>query len=129
MLIKTISYKLNSADPLWKLIPIQLDSAIYTENSSTVRQGTLIEATCTAYVPHISLERDTEMNQLASLGGLFILKTINNEFFSLGTQNLKASFSFTKLDGDKPGSKSGYNIRVFFKTPVTSIFKSFLSPE
>lgn len=127
MLIKQITYKVDSKDSDWKSIPIQLDSVIYSETNTAVRQGNLLEAVCTAYVPHVTIERDADFNQIAAKGGLFILKTVADEFYHLGVQKLKASFTYTKVDGDKPGSKSGYNIRISYKTSPTEIFKSLLS--
>jgi hypothetical protein len=125
MLIKTIAYKFASSDLAWITIPVQTDSAIYRESTSAVRQGTLIDVACVAYVVDISMSKDALYQKLSSLGALFLLVTHTGDKYYLGTDTLKASFTSEKLDGDKPGSKSGYNIKIALKSMPDALFKSF----
>ena len=125
MLIKTIAYKFASSDLAWITIPVQTDSAIYRESTSAVRQGTLIDVACVAYVVDISMSKDALYQKLSSLGALFLLVTHTGDKYYLGTDTLKATFSYEKLDGDKPGSKSGYNIKIALKSTPDELFKSF----
>jgi hypothetical protein len=124
MLIKTIAHKLASIES-WINIPIQIDSAIYREISLPVRQGNLIEVQCSAYIPTISMLKDALYQKLSAVGALFLLVTHTGDKYYLGTDTLKATFSYEKLDGDKPGSKSGYNIKIALKSTPDELFKSF----
>jgi len=127
MLIKTIAYKLALSDLNWIHIPIQIDSAIYREVSSLVRQGTLIDIQCTAYVPTLYVSRDVLYQKLSASGALFLLITNTDHKYYVGTDFLKATFTYEKLDGDKPGSKSGYNIKIALKSTPDALSKSFVS--
>jgi len=125
MLIKTIAYKFESKDTNWIMIPVQIDSAVYHENSSSVRQGSLLNAQCTAYSPSLKMWKDSLFQKLTALGGLFLLVTHTSDKYYLGTDTLKATFNYEKLDGDKPGSKSGYNIKIELKTTPDALYQSF----
>jgi hypothetical protein len=125
MLIKTIAYKLASSDLSWINIPVQTDSAIYRETTSAVRQGNLIDVLCSAYIPEISMVKDALYQKLSAVGALFLLVTHTGDKYYLGTDTLKATFTSEKIDGDKPGSKSGYNIKIALKSMPDALFKSF----
>lgn len=127
MQFKIIAYKLSSSETSWKLIPIQAESVTYSESDSSVRQGNLIEVNCTAYVPGITMARDSEFQKLSALHGMFLFVTVAGDKYYVGTSGCKALFSYEKLDAGKPGSRSGYNIKIYLKSAPDQLFKSFAS--
>jgi hypothetical protein len=125
MHIKSLSYKLNSADAFWKKIPFRQDSLVFLHKSDPVRQGNLNEVLVTAFVPFHSEQKDNDFTKLSSLHGLFALTSFNNDTLFIGTDNCKAAFTFEKTATGKPGSAEGYSIKIHLKSTPEQSLQSF----
>ncbi len=125
MLISTVAYKINSSDYNWTKLPIQNSSIQFSEKSKQNRPGTTFPLTIMGYIPHITNERDEEYARLAAAGGLFLLMNANGDRYYCGNDALRANFEYEKVDGGKPGSKSGYQFEITLFSPDAALFQSF----
>ncbi len=122
MLIKKIAFRFISTEP-WTEIPFQNGSAKMVESNSISPAGTLFALNVNAYVAHISDEKDAHYAKLATGGGLFLLLTQEGHNYRIGSLELRASFTYERMDGGGAGSKSGYNISINYKGPKAATFK------
>ncbi|MDA3943692.1 MAG: hypothetical protein PF694_09165 [Bacteroidetes bacterium] len=125
MLLKTIAYKFASSDPEWTAIIFQKNSAIFSETVKTTRSGDLFNCEISAYCPHLSAIKDESFRKLTAAGALFVLENVTGDLHYIGSDTMRALFEFTKMDGDKPGSRSGYLIKISYVSAIASAFKSF----
>lgn len=125
MLIKKIQFKLQTSDPEWTEIVFQKNSAIFRERPSRERPGNLYTIELTAYCPHISPEKDQLFLMLLEVGAIFAVTKIDDSGYIFGSDSMRALFFYNKLDGDKPGSKSGYDIKISHISAFPSTLASF----
>jgi hypothetical protein len=125
MLLKTIAYKFASSDPEWTAINFQKNSAIFSETVKPTRSGDLFNCEISAYCPHLSDIKDKLFQKLTAAGALFVLGNVSGDLHYIGSDTMRALFGFTKMDGDKPGSRSGYQIKISYVSAIPSAFKSF----
>lgn len=125
MLLKNIAYKFASSDPEWTAIIFQKNSAIFSETVKPSRSGDLFNCEISAYCPHLSDSKDKLFQKLTAAGAMFLLQNVDGDLHYIGSNEAKAMFSYTKTDGDKPGSRSGYQIKISYVSAIPSAFKSF----
>lgn len=127
MLLKNIYFKLASSETHWTDLKIQNQSGILHQQAGNARPGPLREVEITAYIPHITPERQALLSKLSAAGGIFLAVTNTGGQWRIGSDILKARFQYAEMDGNKAGSRSGYLVSITLKSTIDAAFKSFES--
>lgn len=125
MLLKTIAYKFASSDTEWTAIRFQQGSGVFKESVAPTRSGDLYKTEITAFLSRITINKETRLRELTNAGALFQIINMEGTRHFVGSDELKAMVEYTKIDGDKVGSRSGYMLKISYTSPIPSVLPSF----
>ena len=115
MIITELKYTFKEINPFIPL-NIQKGTGTFIETAFESEKGNLITSEIKIYLPKITDEHNKLVMDLTGYGAIFQAKVTDGNTYTIGKDELRANLTFERKLADNPGGRSGYNIKINWKS-------------